>query len=309
MTVINMTQTCKENGITSFSRTRGGWMKIVEGYDKSKHGGYRFVGSNFIKVGNYDVDISNGLYLDCSKPVIDGEKTEIMNLFKIHDGEVELLKTVPKSKRGWAYDFEDAVEEYFANDEATPLDVMNAIREVTSNRDVLHKVAMEILQEEQGKIWLNELQFQSHMAEADVYKAKFCLRHSKVEEMMEKLNSDIHLHHEAIRYFDFEINDEYERNCLYSFIHAHPSMKNYTDFELTFKTIKEDYYIDLANVKKLREFNRNTLTESEGKALNDNGFYFTFKHDRWSNYMNVYIVVPNVIEERILIQKMELQLL
>ena len=96
-----MTETCKANDITSFSRTRGGWMKLVEGYDKSQYGGYRFVGSNFIKVGNYDVDINNGLYLDCSKH-FDKEtntKTEIMNLFKIHDGEVTLLKTIPKATK------------------------------------------------------------------------------------------------------------------------------------------------------------------------------------------------------------------
>ena len=308
--IMNMKKTCEKNGIHEFARTRGGWMKIVEGYDKSQHGGFRFVGSNFVKVGNFDVDLANGLYIDCSKHFDkeDEKVVEIMNLFKIHDGDVELLKSVPKAKKGWAYEMDDVVEEYFANDEATPLDVLNAIREVTSNKDVLHKVAMELLKDEQGKVWLNELHFRSHMAEADVFNGSFELLNDGVEEMMEELRKDIKLHHQAIRYFDHEISDEHERHPIFSFIHAHPLMKNYKDFEPVFERIKEDYYIDLKNVKKLRAYNRNLLTETQGKALGDRGYYFTFQHGTWATHKNVYIVVPNVVEEKILIQKMELQI-
>ena len=310
MTIMNMKKTCEKNGIHEFARTRGGWMKIVEGYDKSQHGGFRFVGSNFVKVGNYDVDLPNGLYIDCSKHFDkeDEKVVEIMNLFKIHNGDVKLLKSVPKAQKGWAYEMDDVVEEYFANDEATPLDVLNAIREVTSNKDVLHKVAMELLKEEKGKVWLNEIHFQSHMAEADVYKGRYDLTHTKVEKMMEELHNDIKLYHKAIRYFDDEIYNEHERNSIYAFIHAHPNMRDYKDFEPVFETIKEDYYIDLENVKKLRAYNQNLLTETQGKALGDKGYYFTFQHGTWATHRVVYIVVPNVVEGKILIQKMELQI-
>ena len=88
MVVINMTQTCKENGIDSFSRTRGGWMKQVEGLDKTQSNGYSFIGSNFVKVGNFKTNIMNGLYLDQSTSLVDNRKVFTMNLFDIHDGEV-----------------------------------------------------------------------------------------------------------------------------------------------------------------------------------------------------------------------------
>ena len=139
MTVINMTQTCKAKGITTFSRTRGGWMKQVEGLDKSESNGYSFVGSNFIKVGNFKSNIMNGLYLDQSTSVINNKKVFTMNLFKIHDGDVELLKTVPKNN-GWAMELWDEVENYFNTQDITAQEIVNQIRELTSNPTIIDEV-------------------------------------------------------------------------------------------------------------------------------------------------------------------------
>lgn len=309
--MMNMTQICKKNGITSFARTRGGWMKIVEGYDKTQYGGFRFVGSNFVKVGNYDADLTNGLYLDCSKHFDkeDEKVVEIMNLFKIEDGEVELLKTIPKATKGWAYQMDDIVDDYFANEGVTTYDVMNAIRNVTSNKDILREVALEILKDDRDKVWLNETELQAYLQLAHIHAGSFDLLHSSVEDLIDEINSNKESYHKVIRYFDDEIGDESERNSLYAFIHAHPRMKEYRDYELVFEDIKEDYYRDLKNVEKLGKFNRNELVLTQGKAINDVGYYFSFQHGMWANHKVVYIVAPNAVEKKILIQRFKLQLI
>lgn len=146
MAVINMKKICEKNGINTFSRTRGGWMKQVEGLDKQHSNGYSFVGSTFVKVGNFKSSILNGLYLDQSTSVVDNEKVLTMNLFDIHDGEVKLLKTVPKDD-GWAIELWDEVEKYFkSTKETNPQDIVNTIRELTDNDPILIDEVIDILQ-------------------------------------------------------------------------------------------------------------------------------------------------------------------
>jgi hypothetical protein len=231
-----------------------------------------------------------------------------MNLFKITDGEVELLASTPKCK-GWAYKFEDAVNSYFADEDATVLDVMNAIRDITSNRELLHEVAMELLKDSRGKIWMNESHFASYMMEANVYNADYYLHKKSVEEFSLKINTDFELYRAMTKYFDFNIRDDYHMNCLYSFIMAHPFMKEYKDYEMVFEEVAEDYYLNPAHIKELRNYNCNTMFLSKGKATHDDGYYFSFQHGTWATHKTIYIVVPNVAEKKIKIQKLDLQLI
>lgn len=305
MATINMTQTCKQNGIDSFSRTRGGWMKLVEGYDNTQYGGYRFVGSNFVKVGNYDTELSNGLYLDCSKPLIDGEKQEIMNLFSIKDGEVELLDTIPKSTRGWANTFEKTVIEYFVGEGITSLEILETVKDMTCNRDVLHDVGRALLKEERGRVWLNEAHFSAFMQEASVYNAEFELSRDKVQEMA------VNLHHndfEARRYFHDEIDDEYQLHMLYSLIHASPQFRDYIDYDVVYEDIPEDYYTSISNLEELRKENSNLLPLTKGKAFDDKGYWVSFNHRYYSDRKTIYIIIPNAVEEKIIIKSFDMML-
>lgn len=305
MAIINMTKTCKANGITTFARTRGGWMKLIEGYDKSEYGGYRFVGSNFIKVGNYETEINNGLYLDCSKH-FDKEtktKTEIMNLFKIQDGEVELLNTIPKATKGWASTFEADVEEYFSASEVTALDVLNVIRDMTCNRDILHEIGRELLKEERKTTWLNLAHFGAYMNKACVYRADYSLHEEKVEEMAVSL---YHNSHEAKKYFNYEINNDYQLRMLYSFIHCKVGLKQYADFQIEYEDIAEDHYLKMSNLEKLRNYNYNEISRG---ATHDRGYWISFDDGIYANECIIYIIVPNVAHETIKIQRMRLQLL
>lgn len=135
-----MKQTCEANGIHEFSRTRGGWMKLVEGIDKSQKGAYSFIGDNFTKVGNFKSNLRNGLYLDQSTSVDDGDKVLTMNLFAIQDGDVTLLKSVPKAS-GWEIDLWDKADDYFhSSEEVTAMDIVNTIKEMTDNDDIISEV-------------------------------------------------------------------------------------------------------------------------------------------------------------------------
>ena len=177
MTVINMTQTCKANGIDTFSRTRGGWMKQVEGLDKSQSNGYSFIGDRFIKVGNFKSSIMNGLYLDQSTSLVDNRKVFTMNLFDIQDGEVTLLKTVPKTN-GWALELWDEVEKYFNSQDITAQEIVNQIRELTSNQNIINEV-IDILKfdakERPIYPFKNWYEVQSYLAEMECFPVKECL--------------------------------------------------------------------------------------------------------------------------------------
>lgn len=296
--IMNMKKTCEKSGIHEFSRTRGGWMKLVEGYDKSQYGGYRFVGSNFVKVGNFDSDLPNGLYLDQSTSVVDDEKVLTMNLFKIVNGEVELLATTPKDK-GWAYKLEKGVEEYFANDETTALDVLNFIKDMTCNRDVLHEVGRELLKEERKSAWLNFTHFQAYMEDACVYNADFQMGKDDVQEMAVKLfRNDF----EAKKYFNYEIDNDHELRMLYAFIHCR--MKKYSDFEIVYEDIAEDYYLQMSHLKELRDFNHNEVSRG---ATHDSGYWVSFNTGIYATESVIYITVPNVGKEQILVQRMRFQ--
>jgi len=305
MTTINFTKQCQEQGITTFSRTRGGWMKLVEGYDNTEYGGYRFIGSKFIKVGNYDTEIPNGLYLDCSKHFDkENEKVnEIINLFSITDGEITLLNTIPKSTDKWANTLESDVKTYFSTESVTSVDILNTIHEMTCNKEILHEVAMELSKNNRnGKVWLNKSHFGAFMQHACVYNGNYYL---KTEEVQKKAVELYQNDYEADGYFNYEIIKDHEYRLLYSFIKEYSSMKFYKDYKLVFERISEDYYLNTDNLDKLRQFNTNE-TFRHG-ATHDLGYWFSFG-GTYSNTKRIYILVPNMSTEEILVQTFELHL-
>ena len=301
MATMNMTQICKANGITEFSRSRRGWMKLVEGYDNTQYGGYRFVGSNFITVGNFDTEIKNGLYLDCSRH-FDKEndcKVEIMNLFKIEDGTVELINTHPKSDRKWAEEFESDVAKYFSDSDVTSVDILNAIQDMTCNHDILHEVGRKLLQEERKNVWLNLTHFDAYMQQAGVYRSNYELYREELKKMAVEM---FHNDHKAREYFNYKINNDYELRMLYAFIHCNVHMKKYADFEIVYEDIKEDHYLNMNNLKELEKYNWN---ETNRGLLHDVGYWISL-NTKYANRKTIYIIVPNVPKKTILIQRMEI---
>ncbi|MDD2644290.1 MAG: hypothetical protein PHC65_06375 [Methanobacteriaceae archaeon] len=105
-------------------RRCGGWLKTVEGLDKSVMNGYSITG-DFVKAGDYKEEMKNGLYLDCNKEGRKSKPKQDIRLIRLHDGKLTLVDQVYDGKKNWAVDLWDSIgEELNANykqDEAEKL--------------------------------------------------------------------------------------------------------------------------------------------------------------------------------------------
>jgi hypothetical protein len=207
---------------------------------------------------------------------------------------------MPKATRGWADTFEEAVTEYFSDSEATAIDVLNAVRDLTCNRDVLHEVGRELLKEERKTVWLNLAHFGAYMQDANVYRADHSLHDDDIQEMAVNLFRN---DHEAKKYFHYEIDNDHELRMVYSFIHCKVGLKKYADFEIEYEDIPEDYYLSMSNLQRLGKYNNNEITRG---ATHDRGYWITFDTGRYATESIIYIIVPNVAKETILVQRMRL---
>lgn len=145
MVLINFKQQCN---IPTFSRARKGWAKKISGLDKEYPNGYSLQGE-FITLGNFDTNLTDGIYLDCSKKANDdGEVEKTYHLFTVTNGEIQLLQTESDCK-GWAVKFWDNIENYFNKDGLTAQALINMLKERTNDKDLLKEVAQTLLEKEQ----------------------------------------------------------------------------------------------------------------------------------------------------------------
>lgn len=96
-------------------RKTGGWLKTVEGLDKTVTNGYSIEG-NFIKAGSYSEEIPNGLYLDCNKEGKKSKPKSDYRLIKVDNGSLILIDTVFNGKKNWAVDLWDSIAEELDTD-------------------------------------------------------------------------------------------------------------------------------------------------------------------------------------------------
>ncbi|MDR2544633.1 MAG: hypothetical protein LBD03_03660 [Methanobrevibacter sp.] len=94
-------------------RVNGGWLKTIEKLDKTVKNGYSLIG-DFLKSGDFDVEYSDGLYLDCNK---EGKKKsqQDFRLFRLKDGKLRLLDMIIDGDPSWAVEFWDTIEEELKN--------------------------------------------------------------------------------------------------------------------------------------------------------------------------------------------------
>lgn len=107
-------------------RKVGGWLKTVEGLDKSVKNGYSIQGE-FIKAGNYYEEIENGLYLDCNKEGKKSKPKQDMRLIRVKDGEITLIDTVYNAGKNWAVELWDSIAE-----ELDPTYIESEAEQITS---------------------------------------------------------------------------------------------------------------------------------------------------------------------------------
>ena len=91
-------------------RKNGGWLKTVEGLDKTVKNGYSIIGE-FVKAGDYSEELDNGLYLDCNKEGKKSKPKQDIRLIRVHDGEVTLIDAVYNAGKNWAVDLWDSIGE------------------------------------------------------------------------------------------------------------------------------------------------------------------------------------------------------
>lgn len=140
MAIVNFKKECN---IPTFSRARKGWAKRITGLDKSKANGYSFQG-DFVSLGNFDTNLLNGVYLDCSKKANnEGEVEKTYHIFSVEDGEITLLQTVEDGK-GWAVKCWDSIDDYLNREGITSNELLNQILEKTSDESVLIGLVEEI---------------------------------------------------------------------------------------------------------------------------------------------------------------------
>jgi hypothetical protein len=140
MAIVNFKQECN---IPTFSRARKGWAKHITGLDKTKTNGYSFEG-DFVSLGNFDTNLLNGVYLDCSKSADEnGEIIKTYHIFSVEDGEISLLQTVEDCK-GWAVKCWDSIDAYLNREGITSKELFNQVIEKTSDKKVLEGLIAEI---------------------------------------------------------------------------------------------------------------------------------------------------------------------
>ena len=91
-------------------RSTGGWLKTVTGLDKSVLNGYSLVGE-FVKSGDYKMEYSDGLYLDCNKTGKKSKPKQDFRLFRLKNGKLTLIDQVYDGKKNWAVEFWESVSE------------------------------------------------------------------------------------------------------------------------------------------------------------------------------------------------------
>lgn len=70
-----------------------GWLKTVDGLDKTRNNGYSIVG-DFVKAGDFKQNYNPGLYLDCSKEGSRKNQKWNYHLFRVDEDGFHLLQTV-----------------------------------------------------------------------------------------------------------------------------------------------------------------------------------------------------------------------
>lgn len=149
MVLINFKKEC---GIPTFSRARKGWAKKISGLNKEHPNGYSLEGE-FVTLGNFDTNLTDGIYIDCSKKANDeGEVEKTYHLFTVTGGEIKLIQTESDCK-GWAVKFWENIEDYLNKDGLTAQALINILKERTTDKELLKEVAQTLLEKEQEKCY------------------------------------------------------------------------------------------------------------------------------------------------------------
>ena len=284
-----MTQYCKKNNITSFSRNRGGWFKRIERFDRyhEKGGGWAFVGSNFTKVGNFESNLRNGLYIDCSKKEVDGKIEETINIFEINQDSIKVIQSGKKTNK-WAYDFYDKVEEWFQNKQDNDVqNIIDAINGITDDNEKIREAFEQLMKNDKFKNTHEVLGYLQRYNLAPVPSVDFVKKYSEhniTRTMAQKYKGGYSLADEDLDFIEVVATHIYDidiKNC-----------KIIADSIEPHQLKSKSFYDDLEEIGDVEKSNL-------GKTV---GWYFANKrcnHNGVDNRYNILIVTANKKTETI----------
>lgn len=150
-----------------------GWLKTVTGIDKSKRNGYSLQGE-FVRKGDFETNYADGLYVDCSK--LRKPKQSNYHIFKVTDGDFELLQTIEDGDRTWAVQLWDTIEENLSDDPNYKARALaNLVLEQCSDENTLDEVARLLFSDrfERQIFFRNQAHFESFLASNNCHEIFF----------------------------------------------------------------------------------------------------------------------------------------
>ena len=128
--------------IPTVTRYNGGWLKTVTGLDKTVTNGFSIEGQ-FVKAGDFKMDYTAGLYVDCSKGGSRKNQTWNYHLFQVDDDGFHLLQTVEDGRGIWACELWEMIEielEDTSDVHVNAKQLANMIYERTKDKEVLKEL-------------------------------------------------------------------------------------------------------------------------------------------------------------------------
>lgn len=120
-----------------------GWIKNVTAIDKSKKNGFSLIGE-FCKKGDFECKYEDGIYVDCSK--LRKPKQVNYHVFKVTNGNFELLQTIEDADKTWAVQLWETIEDNLSKDpNYKARELANLVLEQCSNKNTLDEVAKILL--------------------------------------------------------------------------------------------------------------------------------------------------------------------
>lgn len=258
----------KQSNIGTFSRARGGWCKKITGVDRTQYGGYSILG-DFLKLGNFDTYLTNGVYLDVSKSGRGKEKPDVTyNLFKVENEEISLIKTITNPENNWTLEFWDIIEEELNSNKVTAQTLYNLIHEKTDDEETIKELINILTKDTEYRGFRNHFELKSYMYDIPCLELDY--------KYFDKYSYDGDY---GWGYANLDVNPDKVNNICFNMFHQDP-MEVGNSIHMD---IKEITSTDIKSFEFRRE-----LIKTMG---NEAGFYFTQKGSNAVGTMNRNIVV------------------
>lgn len=144
-----------EENLMGFDRYNGGWVKTITGLDKDYNNGYslngEFVANKRVKNVNLEKNI---LYLDCSIGGSRKHPEKDYHLFKLVDGEIEIIQTIEDGQADWAVQLWENIEQELGLQKTKSQEIMDDVKKL--NEEEFDEFMLKLYNNIRFKCWMVE---------------------------------------------------------------------------------------------------------------------------------------------------------